>query len=670
MPDLIHWRCEHDESNIVSLIFDKSGSSTNVLSLEVVDELEQIINSFQDQRINGLVISSGKENGFIAGADVHSFTHIDSIEEAEELISKVQSIFNSLESLPFTTVAIINGFCLGGGLELALSCNYRVAINDPGTRIGLPEILLGIHPGWGGSIRLIEKAGVIQAMKLMLTGKTVDAVKAYKLGIVDKCVPARHAWRAALRQIADKPPVRKSKYANVTRLSLFRTLIASRLKKNVSVRVNREHYPAPYALIDLWRHYGGNRKTMLEEEGKSVARLICTPTAKNLIRVYMLQDQLKSLGNESDFKAGHVHVIGAGIMGGDIAAWCALNGLTVTLQDREAQYIKPAIKRARQLFSTRLKKPHHVRAAMDRLIPDPGGQGIGRADVLIEAIIENLEAKRSLFQSVQSKLMPGAILATNTSSIPLDELSAGLEKPDRLIGLHFFNPVAKMQLVEVVHHKTTAPEMLQSAARFCRQINRLPLPVKSSPGFLINRILMPYLLEAITLLEEGEQAENIDACAREFGMPVGPVELSDTVGLDICFSVAKILSTALHARVPDILKHKVEQGQLGRKSGSGFYQYRNGRRVGSKTEMSKIPREDITDRLVFSMCNEAMKCWSEKIVTDAAYIDAGMIFGAGFAPFRGGPLHYLESLDRDTLKSRFGELNDNYGDRFVLGNDW
>ena len=667
MPVFKHWRLESDEGNIFTLLIDKSESSTNILSLDVINELEQVITSLKAHPCNGLVIYSAKENGFIAGADINSFTSLDTDNEIAELIQKVQSIFNDLEELPFPTVAVIKGFCLGGGLELALCCDYRIAIDDPKTRIGLPEILLGIHPGWGGSVRLMEKTGVLPAMKLILTGKTVDAPKAWRLGIVDKCIPQRYAERAAWNLLANGEKPDKKNHNKFSRFTLYRKIIASILRKNVSSRVKQEHYPAPFSLINTWEKYGGDREQMLEEEGQSVARLLSTATAKNLIRVFQLQDQLKAQGNKDGFTIRHVHVFGAGTMGGDIAAWCAFNGLTVTLQDREAKYISPAIKRAHQLFSRRLKKPHKVQAAMDRLIPDPRGQGIGHADLLIEAIIEDLEAKQALFQSIQHKLKPSAILASNTSSIPLDELATGLDKPESLVGLHFFNPVAKMQLVEVVHHINTNMELVQSSAGFCRQINRLPLPVKSSPGFLINRILMPYLIEAVILLEEGEQAENIDQCAKDFGMPMGPLELSDAVGLDICLSVANILSHALDITVPKLLTEKVDAGSLGRKSGQGFYKYRKGKRVSRKPGKTNISREDMTDRLILRMCSEATRCWEEKIVSDKDFIDAGLIFGAGFAPFRGGPMHYLAISGHTAIKNRLEELQSSYGERFKPG---
>ncbi|NIN34203.1 MAG: crotonase [Gammaproteobacteria bacterium] len=667
MPVFKHWRLESDEANIFTLLIDKSDSSANILSLDVINELEQVITSLKAHPCNGLFIYSAKENGFIAGADINSFTSLDTDNEITELIQKVQSIFNDLEKLSFPTVAVIKGFCLGGGLELALCCDYRIAIDDPKTRIGFPEILLGIHPGWGGSVRLMEKTGVLPAMKLILTGKTVDAAKALRLGIVDKCIPQHYAELAAWHLLANGKKPDKRNRNKFSRFTLYRKIIASILRKNVSSKVKQEHYPAPFSLINIWEKYGGDREQMLEEEGHSVARLLSTATAKNLIRVFQLQERLKAQGNKDKYPIDHVHVLGAGTMGGDIAAWCAFNGLTVTLQDREAKYISPAIKRAHQLFSRRLKKPHKVRAAMDRLIPDPRGQGIGHADLLIEAIIEDLEAKQALFQSIQHKLKPGAILASNTSSIPLDELAAGLDKPELLVGLHFFNPVAKMQLVEVVYHNNTNMALVQSSACFCRQINRLPLPVKSSPGFLINRILMPYLIEAVILLEEGEQPENIDQCAKDFGMPMGPLELSDAVGLDICLSVANILSHELDISVPKLLSEKVDAGSLGRKSGQGYYKYRMGKRISRKPGHTHISREDVTDRLILRMCSEAAKCWEEKIVSEKDFIDAGLIFGAGFAPFRGGPMHYLAIRGHTAIKNRLEELQSSYGERFKPG---
>lgn len=668
-----NWHLETDEDEIVWLHFDKADSGTNVFSSGVFKEFFLILDQLIEMNPKGLIILSDKESGFIAGANIEEFTQLESKEDALELIRVGQSAFDKLEALPFPSLSLINGFCLGGGMEMALACDYRIALDDPKTRLGLPEVLLGIHPGWGGTMRMPRLIGAPAAMDLMLSGRTVNARAAKKMGIVDKITAQRHLKRAAkmliLRSPAKSQPGKLVSFANS---AVARPLLARYLRKKVSERAPEAHYPAPYALINLWEKYGGDERGMLMEEAVSVARLMSEGTAQNLVRVYFLQERLKSLGKGVDFQPKHVHVIGAGIMGGDIAAWCAFKGMTVTLQDREPKFIAPAIKRAHALFKKRLKVPYLAQAAKDRLVPDHKGLGVKNADVVIEAIIENKEAKQTLFSQIEPLLKPETILATNTSSIPLDELSETLKQPDRLVGIHFFNPVAKMQLVEIVEGNNTSQENKNKAAKFCRCIDRLPLPVKSSPGFLVNRILMPYLMEAVNLLEEGVPGHVIDKAATDFGMPMGPIYLADTVGLDICLSVAEILGAALGLNVPEALRKKVEAGQLGVKSGQGFYQYQNGKQVKTKTVADSTGQQtnDIADRLVLQMLNEAIACLREGVIEDQDLLDVGMIFGTGFAPFLGGPMHYMEQRGRQVIIDRLKELEDKYGNQFAADAGW
>jgi len=668
-----NWHLETDEDDVIWLHFDKAESSTNVFSADVFAEFFEILDQLSGINPKGLIILSDKESGFIAGANIEEFTQLESEEQALELIRVGQSAFDKLEALPFPTLSLINGFCLGGGLEMSLACDYRIALDEPKTRLGLPEVLLGIHPGWGGTIRLPRLIGAPAAMDLMLSGRTISARAAKKLGIVDRVAPQRHLKRAAKILILKRPAISASgKIRAIANTRVVRPLLAKYLRKQVAKRAPEKHYPAPYALIDLWEKYGGDEKIMLMEEAISVAQLVSGGTAQNLVRVFLLQERLKSLGKGVDFQPKHVHVIGAGIMGGDIAAWCALKGLTVTLQDREPKFIAPAIKRAHALFKKRLKAPHLVQAAKDRLIPDQQGSGVKSADVVIEAIIENKEAKQELFSQIESLLKPDTILATNTSSIPLDELSETLQQPDRLVGIHFFNPVAKMQLVEIVEGENTSQENKNKAAKFCRCIDRLPLPVKSSPGFLVNRILMPYLMEAVKLLEEGVPAQVIDRAATDFGMPMGPILLADTVGLDICLSVAEILGEALGLNVPEALRKKVKAGKLGVKSGQGFYQYKKGKQMKTKVNVdnSDSHSEDIADRLILQMLNESIACLREGVIGNMDLVDVGMIFGTGFAPFRGGPMHYMEQRGRQDIVDRLKELEGQYGERFAADAGW
>ncbi|MCH9697305.1 MAG: enoyl-CoA hydratase/isomerase family protein [Gammaproteobacteria bacterium] len=674
-PATRHWSLSIDVDALASLHLDVDGSSTNVLSAEVLGEFEQLLEYIETQTVNGLMIVSDKSSGFIAGADIKEFTRIQNEQEALQLIQRGQTLFDRLEALSIPTISVINGFCVGGGLELALACDYRIALDQPKTRIGLPEVKLGIHPGFGGSMRLNRLIGAVSAMSLMLTGRTVDARQAKRLGIIDYAVPDRQLSSAASAMLKTSPKPRRASFLKALQSNtLLRPMLSWLFRRQVAKQASPNQYPAPYALIDVWQLYAGSERAMLDAEARSAAKLIITDTSKNLVRVFMLQERLKSLGKQRDSSlnaVNHVHVVGAGTMGGDIASWSALRNLSVTLQDREAKFIAPSIKRASKLFNRKFKPARLAHAAMDRLHPDLQGIGIKQADVIIEAIVENAEIKQDLFKSLESQCKPDAILATNTSSIPLETLNQVLQQPERLVGIHFFNPVARMQLVEIVSAANTSPQVVSAAAAFVRQIDRLPLPVKSAPGFLINRILMPYLLEAVELLSEGVPAEVIDQTATDFGMPMGPIRLADTVGLDICLSVANILADQLNMQVPVILKQKVDDNHLGKKSGQGFYDYQPSRFKLKQTQKSmEHPPEDVEDRLILRMLNECIACLREEVIEDADLLDAGMVFATGFAPFTGGPMHYLHNRGRDSVMQRLTELESRYGERFHPDPGW
>ena len=635
-----HWIIAHEADGLATLTFDKAGESANTLSAEAIAELHEALDALDRESPKGVIIRSGKSSGFIAGADIGEFGEIATEEGAIALVRRGWDAFERLAAVRYPTLALIRGFCLGGGLELALACRYRVACDEPSTRLGLPEVMLGIVPAWGGIKRLPKLTGAPAALDLMLAGKTVDARKAKKLGIVDEAVPLRILELTARGVLKTLPAPRRVPFPlSLTLQPLARKFIVAQAEKQVRKRVRREHYPAPYALLALWERYDGNALLPPPDDPASVTALVRSPTAGNLVRVFRLQERLKSLGKADGFKAAHVHVVGAGTMGGDIAAWCALRGLTVTLQDREAKALSPALGRAAKLFGERLKDARKARDARDRLIPDLAGDGIARADVVIEAIFENVEAKRTLFADVERKAKPGAILATNTSSIPLEQIADALAQPSRLVGIHFFNPVAKMMLVEVVHGRATDAGVASAAAAFVRQIDKLPLPVKSAPGFLVNRILAPYMMAAFRAVDQGIAPETIDEAALAFGMPMGPIELADTVGLDIAVAVGKELGGG--GPPPVRLTELVQAGNLGRKSGRGFYTWTSGKP--SKQPPGTVPA-DLTGRLIEPFVAEAEAALADGIVADADLVDAGAIFGTGFAPFRGGPLHYASEL--------------------------
>ncbi|MDP3704974.1 MAG: 3-hydroxyacyl-CoA dehydrogenase NAD-binding domain-containing protein [Legionellaceae bacterium] len=642
-----NWEIATDAEHIVWLGMNRKNASTNTINNEVLDELNGILQDISHMtKIKGLVIYSLKDKGFIAGADVHEFAYFDKSSQVVDFLRKGQAVFARLEALSIPTVAMINGFCMGGGLELALACHYRIASDDQDTRLGLPEVLLGIHPGWGGTVRLPKLIGGFNALsQVILTGAPIAANRAKQLGILDDVVPLRQLKRAAVYFIIHQPPKHKPSFIQkLSNYAWIRGLIAKLLRHKVGKKVRPNHYPAPYAAIDLWEKEGGYDERAYLKETDSVEHLIENgDAAKNLTRAFLLRDRMKAFAKDSDVLVKHVHVIGAGVMGGDIAAWCALRGLRVTLQDKSYAQIAPAIARANALYGKRLRKPRLIQAALDNLIPDPEGHGISSADVIIEAVFENLEVKQAIMQQIEQQAKQDAIIATNTSSIPLDEINRVMQMPQRLVGIHFFNPVALMELVEVVCGSKTSKETMQQACSFVGQIGRLPLPVKSSPGFLINRVLMPYLGESMQLLEEGYSPEVIDDAAKSFGMMMGPVELADTVGLDVCLAVAENLTAHLGGKVPGKLRSMVAAGKLGRKSGEGFYRYVHGKPVKHKVAHGK-QHPELAERLIQCMVDEAQQCLQGGVVEDADLLDGGMIFATGFAPFRGGPLQYAKSI--------------------------
>lgn len=666
-----HWRWQADDQGILHLTLDRQGESANTLSREILRELSGILERLEADPPKGVLVLSGKSSGFIAGADVSEFEDYGRTGQVYQVLRNGQKIFDRLEALNCPTVAVIDGYCVGGGLELALACDYRVASDEDNTRLGFPEVMLGIHPGWGGTVRAPRIVGPQKAMELILTGRTLRAKAARDAGLVDRVVPQAQLTQTAVQMVHRQPKTAGAgAVGKLVNAWPSRQAMAQVIRKKTAAKANPKHYPAPFAAIDLWRKHGGTGAEAMKAEARSVAKLAATPTARNLVRVYFLRERLKAMAR-GDSGVQHVHVVGAGVMGGDIAAWCALRGFEVTLQDREEKYVAPAIRRAHELFRKKLKVPAKVQAAEARLRSDVAGDGVAEADLVIEAIFENLEAKKALYATLEESLSANALLATNTSSIPLQDLAADLAHPERFVGLHYFNPVPKMPLVEIVQHDGLDGDALQRALGFTGEIDKLPVPVSSTPGFLVNRVLFPYLLEAMLLHQEGVPGAVIDKAAKRFGMPMGPIELADQVGLDVAASVGQILADRLGFEVPDTLAAKVEGNRRGKKDGEGFYRYgEDGKPEKPEIPENYTPPADLTDRLLLPLLNECVRCLREGVVESPEMLDAGVIFGTGFAPFRGGPWQHIVDTGPSELAATLEELRGKYGERFAPDDGW
>jgi 3-hydroxyacyl-CoA dehydrogenase/enoyl-CoA hydratase/3-hydroxybutyryl-CoA epimerase len=640
MPETKNWSFHRDVENLGWLTINTPGAPVNTLSREAIMELEQLVGRFEELtqtgELAGVILLSGKDSGFIAGADVSEFDAMSDFSVLPEALRRTHTLFARIENLKIPVVAGIHGFCLGGGFELALACHYRVAVNDDKTRIGFPEVNLGIFPGFGGTGRSIRQAGPVDAMQIMLTGRMLKAGAARGMNLVDKLVRHRDMLRwEARKAVLGKKKAEAAGFAKkVMAMGPLRGYVAGKMKEQAGKKARVEHYPAPFALIDLFEKHGNDWQAMIRGEIDAFVPLMGSDTATNLRRVFFASEALKKQGIKGA-KFARVHVIGAGVMGGDIAAWCALRGMSVTLQDIDMERIKPALDRGKKLFKKRLKKKHEVDAAVMRLEADPAGKGVSRADVIIEAVVEKLEVKQAIFGGLEGKLKPGAIMATNTSSIELERIAEALKDPARLIGLHFFNPVAQLPLVEVIRSTFNTDAEIGKGAAFALAIGKSPVLVKSAPGFLVNRVLMPYMLGAVQRVEAGESKELLDAAAVAFGMPMGPIELMDTVGLDVGKSVA----TELGHQVPVESKFAtlVKDGKLGRKTGEGFYKWVDGKAQKGETpahaDLAGLGRE-----LVKPLVDMTEVVVAEGVVANDGLADIGVIMGTGFAPFLGGPM--------------------------------
>ncbi|MBV8213541.1 MAG: enoyl-CoA hydratase/isomerase family protein [Verrucomicrobia bacterium] len=665
---------------IAFLTFDRPGSAANIFDQATFEQLNSLLDQVEnDSSVRGLVIASAKPKIFIAGADLSGFSKDPSPENLSKIVDQGQRIFDRIANLKFPTVAAIHGVALGGGFEIALACDYRIASVDSATKVGLPETTLGIIPAWGGCTRLPRLVGLPTALEVILSGKQYPTRQAQKLGLVDDSTYRERLEGLATKKIVDshgRKRVTKTHFSNISPLA---TVIADRAKKK-TIEKTRGHYPAPLKALEVVVNgLKSPTAVSLENEKKAIIDLTNGEVAQNLIRVFFLQERAKKLtvGDlKPEVKPKRVLVVGAGLMGSGIAQWLSARGLNVVLKDIGPEPLGKGLQAIDRVYRDAVKRKIltevDARAGFDRILPIYDDVPLTNVDLAIEAAVEKLDLKKQLFSQLEPKIPNTLLIASNTSGLSIDAIADGLAHPEKVVGVHFFNPVHRMQLVEIVRGSRTSETVLAMAVQFVKSIGKLPVLVKDSPGFLVNRILLPYLVEAIRIFSEGHSVESIDRAILDFGMPMGPLRLNDEVGLD----VSQHVGSDLAARVPhlpplnNILPRMVEKGWLGKKSGAGFYVYRdqsespNPELKQFQPSIEPTNADQLTDRLIFTMVNEAARVLEEKVVTEPADVDFGMIMGTGWAPFRGGPLKYADSVGISTVVSRLNHLAGKFGEHF------
>ena len=636
MQDLKHWSVSIDDANLCWLTLDVFGKSVNVLTHAVVAELGQIIDWVEGQSIiAGVGMLSGKPGGFVYGADIAEFELLATADDVLQHMQMVHGLFNRIDSLDVPTIVGIDGIAVGGGLEIALTFDRIITTAGTKTKLGFPEVNLGILPGYGGSGRAYRRIGTAAVTQMMLSGRPLTASAAQAAGLIDQTVddaaalqPAMTSWLTAQNRAK---PHRQQRETAADRNALD-DASAQFLK-----RLRADHTPAPFAIIEHVRRYGHDAAAMSAGEMDIFPELMVGSASKNLRRVYYLTDKVRKTAR-GDSAITNLHVVGAGVMGGDIAAVAAMAGLTVSLTDMNAGAIETAINRAATLFERRLKSDDKIAAAKQRLQADPSGDGAARADLVIEAVAEKQSVKQAVFKALETVIKPDAILATNTSAIPLEDIATALQNPSRLIGLHFFNPVPVLSLVEVIWSRHSDQELVSRGMQFAGQIGKMPIRCQSAPGFLVNRALLPYMFKAVEAVAAGENADQIDEALVDFGMPMGPIELCDQVGLDVCLDVGMVLGIAPAAEA--ILREHCTAQNLGRKTGSGFYQWDGNRPVRPRAAVDAAVMAEIAASMLAPMIEQCQQAVDAGVVDSADSADAGMIFGTGFPGFRGGPLHW------------------------------
>lgn len=630
-----HWHVERDDDGIVWLGLDVADKSVNVLTTAVLRELADISKGLSDAPPTGLVLHSRKNRGFIFGADINEFEAFSSEDVVKAHIAKTLETIQRIDDLPCPTVALIDGVALGGGYELALGFDVIVGVDDPSVQIGFPEVNLGLLPGYGGTGRIFKRAGLATALDMVLYGKPLKAKAAKSCNAIDLLVNNNNELKAEAIKIIKAYKGRELPDSLIVDST---DLIAVETAK-IEARFTENNTPAPFEILRHFAMENPDQARLITAESHIFARLMMGGASRGLRRVFALNDAVKKQGRGNS-DVTHIHVIGAGVMGGDIAAVAAMSGFKVTLQDINVEAIESAVKRAHGLYDRRLRSPDMAAAAKNRLHVDHTGTGLHDADLLIEAVAENLDLKQKVFADAETKMKAGAIMATNTSAIPIEDIGAALKKPERLIGMHFFNPVPVLPLVEIVHTQASDADAIHRAMCVSGAMKKLPIACKSSPGFMVNRALLPYLFAAIDAVIDGENADMIDQALVEFGMPMGPIELADQIGLDVCHDAGIVLGMSETSQ--SRLQTLINAGTIGRKSGQGFYQWDDKKAIRPRASYDADALQAIALRLLTPLVAECRAAVTEGVVTSRDMADAAMLFGVGFAAHTGGPLFWAD----------------------------
>ena len=675
------------------LVFDDPDRKVNVLSTPVMERLDTLLDEVQESAgsaVRALVIRSGKDGSFIAGANVDEIAGITDPAEGREKAARGQAVFQKVHDLDIPTIAAIDGVCLGGGLELALACDVRLASDRSETKLGLPETRLGILPGFGGTTRLPRLIGLIAASDIILAGRAVDARKAQKIGLIHERMHPNvlydRASQIALEMADGGSAPSRARPGLMQRaaeaMPLGRRVILKQARKQV-MKQTKGQYPAPLRALDVMRRSAGKPlDRALEMEAEALGDLVATEVSKNLIHVFHLMEGAKKARPEAEPReVQQVAVLGAGVMGGGIAQLLAYQDVQVRLKDISQEALSTGLRHAREMFDKLVRRRKlREREAQDRMnaiSPTLEYTGFATTDLVIEAVVERMDVKTAVLKEVE-EAAPDAILTSNTSSLSITEMASALERPENMAGMHFFNPVHKMPLVEVIRGETTSDEAAATVFDLVLKLGKTPVVVRDGPGFLVNRVLTPYLNEAGYLLQEGASIAEVDEALLRFGMPMGPFRLLDEVGLDIARHAGETMHEAFGERLAPspALRALEDTDRLGRKNGKGFYTYEDGREqhpdqsiydelaevIGADRE--SVPAADVRDRVLLPMINEAARILDEGIASSPGDVDLAMITGTGFPPFRGGLLRYADELGLKVVVARLEKLQNEHGERF------